>query len=76
MGGKQPVHFRWESETSCRCSELFQRSTLGVTIPAQSRVRQQLAIMAIKQDRAQAALLADALNLLFERHEEAPIAKA
>ncbi|MCJ2110498.1 hypothetical protein MKK64_04630 [Methylobacterium sp. E-025] len=39
-------------------------------------VRQQLAIMAIKQDRSQAALLADALNLLFERHGEAPIAKA
>ncbi|MCJ2085041.1 hypothetical protein MKK88_03400 [Methylobacterium sp. E-005] len=39
-------------------------------------VRQQLAIMAIKQDRSQAALMADALNLLFERHGEAPIAKA
>lgn len=39
-------------------------------------VRQQLAILAIKQERSQAALLADALNLLFERHGEAPIAKA
>lgn len=39
-------------------------------------VRQQLAILAIKQERSQAALLADALNLLFEKHGEATIAKA
>ncbi|OHV14806.1 hypothetical protein BK022_23725 [Methylorubrum extorquens] len=39
-------------------------------------VRQQLAILAIKQNRSQAALMADALNLLFERHSEPPIARA
>lgn len=39
-------------------------------------VRQQFAILAIKQERSQAALLADALNLLFEKHGEPPIAKA
>ena len=39
-------------------------------------VRQQLAILAIKQNRSQAALMADALNLLFEKHSEPPIARA
>ncbi|RVU12507.1 ribbon-helix-helix domain-containing protein [Methylobacterium oryzihabitans] len=39
-------------------------------------VRQQLAIMAIRQEKSQAALMAEALNLLFERHGEPPIAKA
>ena len=39
-------------------------------------VRQQLAILAIKQEQSQAAMLADALNLLFEKYGEPPIAKA
>ncbi len=39
-------------------------------------VRKQLAILAIKEDKSQAALVADALNLLFERHGEPPIARA
>jgi hypothetical protein len=39
-------------------------------------VRQQLAILAIKQNRSQAALMADALNMLFEKHSEPPIARA
>lgn len=39
-------------------------------------VRQQLAMLHIKQNRSQAALMAEALNLLFERYGESPIAKA
>jgi hypothetical protein len=39
-------------------------------------VRKQLAILAVKEDRSQAALLAEALNLLFERYNEPPIARA
>ncbi|GJE62023.1 ribbon-helix-helix domain-containing protein [Methylobacterium trifolii] len=39
-------------------------------------VRQQFAILAIKQEKSQAAMMAEALNLLFERHGEPPIAKA
>jgi hypothetical protein len=39
-------------------------------------VRQQLALLAVRQSRSQAALVAEALNLLFERHGESPIAKA
>ena len=39
-------------------------------------VRKQLAILAVEEERTQAALLAEALNLLFERHGRSPIAKA
>lgn len=39
-------------------------------------VRKQLAILAVKEERSQAALLAEALNLLFVQHGEPPIARA
>jgi hypothetical protein len=39
-------------------------------------VRKQLAILAVEEERTQAALLAEALNLLFEKHGRSPIAKA
>ncbi len=39
-------------------------------------VRKQLAILAVEEDQTQAALLAEALNLLFEKHGRSPIAKA
>lgn len=39
-------------------------------------VRKQLAILAVQQDKSQAALLAEALNLMFERYGEPPIASA
>ena len=39
-------------------------------------VRKQLAILSVEQDQTQAALLAEALNLLFEKHGRPPIAKA
>lgn len=39
-------------------------------------VRKQLAIMAARQDKSQAALLAEALNMLFEHYGESPIARA
>ena len=39
-------------------------------------VRKQFAILAVKEEKSQAALLADALNLLFERYGEPPIASA
>ncbi len=39
-------------------------------------VRKQLAILAVKEDQSQAAMLAEALNLLFEKYGEAPIARA
>lgn len=39
-------------------------------------VRQQLAILATEEDRSQAALMAEALNLLFERYGKPTIARA
>ncbi|HZH12711.1 MAG TPA: ribbon-helix-helix domain-containing protein [Microvirga sp.] len=39
-------------------------------------VRQQFAILAVKQNRSQAALLAEALNMVFEKYGEPPIARA
>ena len=39
-------------------------------------VRKQLAILAVQQDKSQAALLAEALNMMFERYGEPPIASA
>jgi hypothetical protein len=39
-------------------------------------VRQQLGILAIKQNQSQAAMLAEAMNLLFEKYGGPPIAKA
>jgi len=39
-------------------------------------VRKQLAILAVEQDSTQAALMAEALNLLFDKHGRSAIAKA
>lgn len=39
-------------------------------------VRKQFAILAVKEEKSHAALLADAINLLFERYGEPPIASA
>jgi hypothetical protein len=39
-------------------------------------VRQQLAIMAARQNKSQAALMAEALNMLFTEYGESQIARA
>lgn len=39
-------------------------------------VRQQLAIMAVRQNKSQAALMAEALNMLFAEYGESQIAQA
>jgi hypothetical protein len=39
-------------------------------------VRKQLAMLAVQQERTQADLLAEAINLLFEKYGQSPIAKA
>lgn len=39
-------------------------------------VRKQLAMLHVEREQSQAALLAEALNLLFERYGKPPIAKA
>lgn len=38
-------------------------------------VRKQLAVLAIEQDATQAGLIAEALNLLFEKYGRSPIAR-
>lgn len=38
-------------------------------------VRQQLAVLAAEENRSQNDLLAEALNMLFERYRKSPIAK-
>jgi hypothetical protein len=52
------------------------RGKVAVAAYFDPAVRKQLAILAVKEDRSQAALLAEALNLLFERYGESPIARA
>lgn len=39
-------------------------------------VRKQLAILAAERETSQAALLAEAMNMLFERYGKPPVAKA
>jgi len=39
-------------------------------------VRKQLALLAVLEERTQADLLAEAINLLFEKYGQSPIAKA
>jgi hypothetical protein len=39
-------------------------------------VRKQLALLAVQEERTQADLLAEALNLLFEKYGQSPIARA
>ncbi|MET3414806.1 ribbon-helix-helix domain-containing protein [Methylobacterium sp. 1030] len=39
-------------------------------------VLKQFKILAVRQDKSQSALLAEALNLLFEKYGESPIARA
>jgi hypothetical protein len=39
-------------------------------------VRKQLAMLAVQEERTQADLLAEAINLLFEKYGQSPIAKA
>jgi hypothetical protein len=39
-------------------------------------VRKQLALLAVQEERTQADLLAEAINLLFDKYGQPPIAKA
>ncbi len=52
------------------------RGKVAVAAYFDPAVRKQLAILAVNEDRSQAALLAEAMNLLFERYGEPPIARA
>jgi hypothetical protein len=49
---------------------------VAISVYFEPEVRKQLAIMAAHHDKSQAALMAEALNLLFEKYGESPIARA
>ena len=48
---------------------------VGISGYFEPEVRVQLAIMAARQRKSQVELLAEALNLLFEKYGESPIAR-
>lgn len=52
------------------------RGKVAISAYFEPEVRKQLALISVHQDMTQAALLAEALNLLFERHGYPPIARA
>ena len=52
------------------------RGKVAISAYFDPAVRQQLAILAVKENRFQASLMAEALNLMFERYGESPIARA
>lgn len=66
---------RQEPETPPRYtapSRVGKKAVTGYFDPA---VRQQLAVLAAEKDRSQNDLIAEALNMLFERYRKSPIAK-
>ena len=74
-----PVHTPEEQPLSAPVASGIAPSRKGkVVISAyfDPAVRQQFAILAVKQNKSQAALMADALNMLFEKFNEPPIARA
>ncbi len=52
------------------------RGKVAISAYFDKAVRQQLAILATREEKSQAALMAEALNLLFEKYRKPPIAKA
>lgn len=53
-------------------SRVGKKALTGYFDPA---VRQQLALLAAEEDRSQNDLIAEALNMLFERYRKSPIAR-
>ena len=61
---------------SKRFDQANRRGKVVISAYFDPAVRKQLAILAVEEEQTQAALLAEALNLLFEKHGRSPIAKA
>ena len=64
---------RAEAATSVAPSRQGKKAIAAYFDPA---VRKQLAMLAVQEERTQADLLAEAINLLFEKYGQSPIAKA
>ena len=76
-GRPAPVTAETEPETKIGTPRAPSRQgKVAVAAYFDPAVRKQLAILAVKEERSQAALLAEAMNLLFERYGEPPIARA
>lgn len=72
----QPTHAP-EPEEPARKSARAPSREGKVSIGAyfEPEVRKQFAILAVRQDTTQTALLAEAINLVFEKYGESPIAR-
>ena len=81
VGGKAaplqqaPPSSTGELETK-RYEQANRRGKVIVSAYFDPAVRKQLAILAVEQDTTQAALISEALNMLFEKYDRPPIAKA
>lgn len=64
-----------EKETTSRWEQSNRKGKVVISAYFDPAVRKQLAILAVENDTTQAALMADALNLLFENYNRPPIAK-
>jgi hypothetical protein len=65
-----------EEAAAKRFDQANRRGKVVISAYFDPAVRKQLAILSVEEERTQAALLAEALNLLFEKHGRSPIAKA
>jgi hypothetical protein len=75
-GKAPPAQAEVEAAPASSQSAPSRRGKVVISAYFDAAVRQQFAILAIKHEKSQAAMMAEALNLLFERHGEPPIAKA
>ncbi len=65
-----------EPSQAKRFDQANRRGKVVISAYFDPAVRKQLAILAVEQDTTQAALMAEALNLLFDKYGRSPIAKA
>jgi hypothetical protein len=71
----EPDSAEWSATTSKDVAP-SRRGKVTIAAYFDPAVRKQLAILAVEEDKSQAALMADALNMLFERYGKPPIARA
>jgi hypothetical protein len=72
-GPEAPRKERVEAATAVPPSRQGKKAIAAYFDPA---VRKQLALLAVQEERTQADLLAEAINLLFDKYGQPPIAKA
>lgn len=70
-----PARLGADDPTALRYTAPSRRGKKAVTGYFDPAVRQQLAVLAAEEDRSQNDLLAEAINMLFERYRKSPLAK-